>query len=37
MLENGGNSENDIPIPDQINIVLDQIPYDLKTESNIEE
>ena len=38
MLGNGGNSENDIPIPDyQIHLVLDRIPYDLKTKSNIEE
>ena len=38
MLENGGNFENGIPIPDyQIHLVLDQIPYDLKTKSNIQE
>ena len=29
MLENGGNFENGMPIPDyQIHHVLDQIPYD---------
>ena len=29
MLENGGNFENGMPIPDyQIHLVLDQIPYD---------
>ena len=38
MLENSGNFENGIPIPDdQIHLVLDQIPYDLKTKSNIQE
>ena len=32
MLENGANFENGIPIPDyQGHLVLDQIPYDLKT------
>ena len=31
MLENGDNFENGIPIPDdQIHLVLDQIPYDLR-------
>ena len=38
MLENGGNFENGIPIPDyQIHLVLDKLPYDLKTKSNIQE
>ena len=38
MLKNGGNCENGIPIPDyQIHLVFDQIPYDLKTKSNIQE
>ena len=38
MLENGGNFENDIHIPDyQIHLVLDQISYDLKNKSNIQE
>ena len=38
MLENGGNFENGIPIPDyRIPLVLDKIPYDLKTKSNIQE
>ena len=38
MLENGGNFENIIPIPDyQIHLVLDQIPYDIKSKSNIQE
>ena len=36
MLENGGNFENRIPIPNyEIHLVLDEIPYDLKTKSNI--
>ena len=38
MLEKGGNFENSIRIPDyQIHLVLDQIPYDLKTINNIHE
>ena len=38
MLENGGNFENGIPITDyQIHQALDQIPYDLKNKSNIQE
>ena len=38
MLENGGNFENGMPISDyQIHVVLDQIPYDWKTKSNIQE
>ena len=38
MLKNGGNFENGIPVPDyQIHLVFDQIPYDLKTKSNIQE
>ena len=38
ILEKGGNFENSIPIPNyQIHLVLDQIPYDLKTKSNIQE
>ena len=36
LLENDGNFENGIPIPDyQIHLVFDQIPYDFKTKSNI--
>ena len=36
--KNGGNFENGIPIPHyQIHLVRDQIPYDLKTKSNIQE
>ena len=35
---NGGNFENDIPIPDyQIDLVFDQMPYDLKMKSNNQE
>ena len=38
MLENGGNFENGMPIPDyQIHLVLDQIPYDWRTKRNIQE
>ena len=38
MFYNSGNFEIDIPIPDyQIHLVLDRIPYDLKTKSNIQE
>ena len=38
MLENGGNFENDIPIPDyRIHLVLDRISYDLNDKSNIQE
>ena len=38
MLENGCNFENGIPIPDyQTHLVFDQIPYDLKTKSSIQE
>ena len=38
MLENGGNFENDIPIPDyRIHPVLDRISYDIKNKSNIQE
>ena len=38
MSENGGNFENDIPIPHyQIDLVFDQMPYDLKIKSNIQE
>ena len=38
MLENGGNFENDIPIPDyRIHLVLDRISNDLKIKSNIQE
>ena len=38
MLEDGGNFENGMPIPDyQINLVLDQVPYDWRTKSNIQE
>ena len=38
MLENGSHFENCIPIPDyQIYFVLDQIPYDLNTKTNIQE
>ena len=38
MLENGGNFENDTPIPDyQIHLVLDRISCDLKNKSNIQE
>ena len=38
MLENGGNFENDIPIPDyRIHLALDIISYDLQNKSNIQE
>ena len=38
MLENGGNFENRIPIPNyRIRLVFDKILYDLKTKSNIQE
>ena len=38
MMENGGHFENGIPIPDyQVHLVLDQIPHDLKTKSNLQE
>ena len=37
-LENSGNFDNGIHIPDyQIRLVFDQIPYDLKTKSSIQE
>ena len=38
MLENGNHFENGILVPDyEIHLVLDQIPYDLKTKTNIQE
>ena len=38
MLENGGNFENGMPIPDyRIYLVLNQIPYEWRTKSNIQE